>query len=92
MHKAIQLWDAISSLGVDLGDVSRKARQTRVTNRIALLGALALTPHLFTYLEKGQMVPAIIHAFTLALWFSSLLISEKQHFLAAKITIIGASI
>ncbi|MDP5172555.1 MAG: PAS domain-containing sensor histidine kinase, partial [Bacteroidia bacterium] len=60
--------------------------------RIALLGAIALTPHLFTYLEKGQMVPAIIHAFTLALWFSSLLISEKQHFLAAKITIIGASI
>ncbi len=91
MYKVLNLWEALSSMGIDQSDVSRKARQVRITNRIAILGALALTPHLFSYLERGQFVPAIVHACSLALWYSALLITDKRHFLAAKILIISTS-
>ncbi len=88
MNKVMLMWEAISSTGLEGKDVSRRARQVRITNRIALLGALILTPHLFTYLSEGQYIPAIIHSLTLAIWFSALILTEKQHFLLAKLIII----
>lgn len=92
MHKAIEFWHALSSMGVSMEDVSREARQVRVTNRIAFIGAVFLSPYLVTYLEEGHYVPAILHAMTLSCWFGVLLISGKKKFLAAKFMLIGASI
>ncbi len=92
MQKAIQFWHALSSLGVSLEDVSRRARQVRITNRIAFIGAVFLSPYLVTYLEQGHLLPAMLHALTLAAWFSVLILSDRQQFLWAKYMLIGASI
>ncbi len=91
MNKAINLWHAISSMGLDLDDNSRKARQVKVTNRIAILAAIFLMPHIITYIEKGLMIPAIIQACTTSLLFSALLISARRWYLTAKTLLIMVS-
>lgn len=92
MQKAIGFWHALSSMGVSVDDVSREARQVRITNRIAFIGAVFLSPYLVTYIEDEHFLPAILHAMTLACWFGVLLASEKGYFLRAKLMLIGASV
>lgn len=92
MHKALEFWHALSSMGVSMEDISREARQVRITNRIAFIGAVFLSPYLVTYLEEGHFLPAILHALTLAAWFSTLLLSGRGYFLGAKFMLIGASV
>lgn len=91
MQRAVLLWEAIASLGLDPGDISRKARQVRITNRIALLAGLFLMPHIITYLDRGLVMPAIIQALTTGTLFSAILLSERRHFLLAKITLVMVS-
>lgn len=92
MYKALHFWHALSSMGVGLEDVSREARQVRITNRIAFIGAVFLSPYLVTYLKEDHFLPAILHALTLAAWFSTLLLSGRGLYLSAKFMLIGASV
>ena len=92
MHKALEFWQALSSMGVGLEDISRKARQVRITNRIGFIGAVFLSPYLVTYLQEGHLLPAILHALTLAAWFSTPLLSGRGYYLGAKFMLIGASV
>ncbi|MEL6730211.1 MAG: response regulator [Bacteroidota bacterium] len=92
MQIITRFWKWVSTLGLQSDLTHSESRRVQVLNRIAFVGGLAVSPHIFSYLDHGALTAAWIQAVTVITIFSSLFWNHKRQYLLARYTTIAAAI
>lgn len=82
--RLLNIWTWLSNIGVTDTLNSGDAKRIRLTNRIAFIVGLFLSPFIFIYQDLGLLSGVIIQCITVSIFFSVLLINRLHYYRASK--------